>query len=470
MRTFSGAIAVGIGLAGVSLTSTVGPLVTVGILGGAAAVYALVRWSQLRLAWFVLGALLVFQSSDAVTGQKLAYLAGAVLVAGLSLVRVLKSRDTWLAHYRPVLWCTCAYSLVLVISLAVGVDGNGLSGWLRDVSPYVLLALAPIVAFDAAHDMSTSSVEGLVLVAGVGGAVGFTSDWLDRRGVSALPFGRLLLASVMLAAAGFAFTLARAALGPHQTRWAAAAAGIPMMMLTTGTRTIVAFAIGLLGLIGRRSRQGLSAWKVTLLGGGLAGLLAIGVPVAASRVLSDPAFLDARIRAALSLAQNRGDGDASFQGRSSAYQTVLAGILEHPWFGAGPGNIRLQVALDTPLITVLKFGVVGSVVLVALLVSMVMCGRRSAQVHGYTTTHTAARVFTYLAVGLLPFGAPLEDKGFPAAVCLVLCAVAITTRVGSAGVDTQGGAVPEADLADGGGDVAAGREGHLQARGHAGRP
>jgi hypothetical protein len=408
-------------------TAVVGPTAAVVVALAGLGLLLVLCHSGARLAWFVVGGMAVFGGPD-VGSIKLAYLAGLMLVATISTARVGSSKEPWMTPFRVIIPATAGVLLALACGLAVAYGQNDPTAMIRDGLPYAMLACAPLIALDAAHDIPAALLQRLCVLIGVIAAVGFLTDWLQRRGVTALPFGRLLLATAIMAAFGFAFALASLAAG--QRGWyAAAAVLIPTLVLATGSRTQLVLAAAILGLLGRRKHN---RWPPVRAAGAMLGLLASVwylLPRLVSLVTTEPAFLDHRIQAALTVLRGGGAADGSYAVRSQSYHRAMEAWLAHPWFGTGPGHIYGQTfTLDTPVLVPAKFGVFGACMIGIFLVSILVAVSRSGRRWGVRPAHNGVRGFAVVVVAMTPFGAVIEDKGFAFAVCLGLCAVAAQAR------------------------------------------
>ncbi len=424
-----------------------GPHALGAVLLAIAGIAFLFRNSMARLAWLVGGGLLVF-GGESVGAPKLAYLASAGLVAIFSASRVYRSDATWLRPFRPILSATILLALMLTVSLFVAIDENGFMNWLRDAAPYLLLIVAPVVALDAAHEIRESTVMRMAVLFGSVAAVGFTTDWLNRRGISALPVGRFVAGSGVVANCGFAFALALVVSGPRRWFWAAIATAIPATMLTTGSRSLIGMGVAFIGILGRRSRHRMGPVRIAALVLCVGGLLAYSVPRLMGVISTDPAFLDQRIAAAQSVLAGEGADDGSYAARAESYDWAMAAWQSHRWLGTGPGFLypRGSFTLDTPLLIVAKFGIIGTAVLAIYMATLLLCTRSAARKFGWRPAHTGLRAFALIVLVLLPLAPAFDDKGFAFTIALVLAAAGAAARTGaeaeSLGLDKDGASDP----------------------------
>jgi O-antigen ligase len=389
--------------------------------------FLLVRYSTARLTWYVGGALLVFGGTD-VGGPKVAYLGGTVLVFVISLARVERSDAEWMQAWRPVIPATAVMLALIAVSFLAGrASGATSMVWVRDAMPYALLGLSPVIALDAAHDVSEKILYRVIGGVGLLAAIGTTASWLDHRGISSLPFGQFILATGMPAVLGMCAGLAHVAGRQHVARWLLLTISIPMIMVTSGGRTIVTWSTAVLGMIGARARARMSVGKAIVFTA-IAGLILWRLSPLLAGVIGDRAFFDSRVQMAMRFMDNA-EGDQSFQGRQMAYRTGMDLWEQHRWWGAGPGAIG---SLDSPVMTLAKFGVAGTTLIVGFVVLLLWCGYRSARTYGWSMAHTMVRCWVIVVVAGIAFGPRLEDKGFALTTALAVCALAVAAREGSA--------------------------------------
>lgn len=402
-----------------------------------------VKSAGVRLAVVAVGALAVFQTSGP-TG-KYAYMGAALLCVALSLVNLRRRDDD---QFRQAL--TLAPFMIVFLGpvsfLIANGNGIGIDAWFRDVLPYLMVVLLPIVGLDAAQHMSARALSRLIAIIGVLAAVNLAVTWLGRRGGIESNLQVLLATGVL---SGFALCFALAHVARHAPRWGLAAVVIAGALVLTGSRTnLIVIAAAMLGVIGLQSKGRLPAPRAVgfVMAG---GAMVAGIVTLASPWLEE-GFLLARYEAMVSVV--RGGQDQSYDFRSLQYAAATDRWEARPWLGGGPGYLyradslfgvnstaaeRAEVfTLDTPVVVLAKFGVVGTVLLLAYLIAVfrgVAACRR-----GPAPAFTAARAFAFVLVALVPFGASLEDKGASIAIALMVAVAAATgreQRVASVGDD-----------------------------------
>jgi hypothetical protein len=392
--------------------------------------------ARIRFLVVIVGGLVVFQSDQAVGLRKYAYVAAVILAICLSLLRIARSREPVLIAFRPLLPASVGLLFVLIASAFVSHNaGTSMTNWSRDVLPYFFVALLPVVGLDAAQDLSKKHAERLLVVAGLVAAVGFAVDWLNRRGVSSLGLGDVMLATATLAALGFAYTITRAGLGPHRLRWLLASTAIMSAMLVNGTRTNLFLLAATAGIVGSTTKLRVPARRIVGLILQIGAAVAVVVPALAMVFISDPLFIQQRIRGAMLLVTGQSAADPSYMARQRSYSVARSTFSQFPWFGVGPGRLYRtplggpdSMSLDTPWLVPAKFGVIGVSVLVIYLVTVMVCVRRVRKLAGYSIVVTAGRGWAAALVVLVPFGPWIEDKGFALALTLYLAVLVATAR------------------------------------------
>lgn len=424
--------------AGVSVVAAVALVIKAPVLGLALVLAPLllsriVASAPSRLFVVVAGGLLVFQSSDSVGPAKFAYLAAAAVCVAVSGYRLATGSSSAVVSFRPMLAGSAVLVGYLVLNAVVArLHGVAATDWARDAAPYFLLATLPIVGLDAGTDISSRVLERTIGVLGVVAAAGFAVDWLNRRGVSSLGVGRLVLATTTLAALGFSFAMVRAAGGPQRIRWAAAAVAVLALMLVTGTRTNLVLLAAVIGVVGSRAKSRVSLLRGLTVVAALALAAAAAIPALASRLSDDPQFISRRLedlRVALS-----GGSDQSLAARTFDYRLARAQFDGHAWFGFGAGHLYDQpkgpptVSLDTPWAVLAKFGIVGTALLLWYLLGTVRSMVRARRITGPLSLYVVGRGWLFVLVALAVVIPWTEDKGSALALTLLVAAVAARLR------------------------------------------
>ena len=389
--------------------------------------------ARVRFLVVFVGGLLVFQS-EGVGATKFAYLAAAILAVSLSLVRLGRSREPLVMAFRPLL--PASVSLILVLGASAFVArgaGASMTNWFRDVLPYFLVALLPAVGLDAAQDLSRKHAERLLVVAGSVASVGFAIDWLNRRGVSALGLGRIVLATTTLAALGFAYTITKAGLGPHRLRWLMAASAIMTVMLVNGSRTNVVLLAATLGVVGSRAKVRVPFRRIVVLILQLGAAVTITLPFLAAALIREPDFIGQRISGVVNVITGQATADQSYMARQQSYALARQTFLHFPLFGIGPGHLYAtegfySMSLDTPWLMPAKLGLIGVTAIVIYLLATAACVRRVRKLAGWSTLVTVGRGWAAFLVALIPFGPWIEDKGFALALTLYVAVLVATSR------------------------------------------
>jgi hypothetical protein len=429
------------GVAAAGALIAVNPVLGVTVAVPFTALPLLMARASYRLAAVVLGALVVFQSSREVGPAKFTYMAVAGACMVISAIRIWKAQDPALQILRPLVPATLALAAVIGVSGVVAqTGGTNIGDWARDVLPYALLVILPIVGADAALDTTPGWLEAFIGLLGVTGAVGITLDWLHRRDVSNLGVGRVLLSTTVLVALGFSLAITRAGLGPKRVGWLLAGLSILAAFLLSGSRASLVLVAAIVGVVGARHKARIRLASATRIGIAIAIGVTLVLPWAASKVIADPDFIQSRVHSAQLVVTGHADRDQSFEERRMSYVWATGQVRQHPWLGTGPGYRYPggHFTLDTPFITPAKFGVVGTAVIVSYLGALVLCVHRSRKWIGYLTIHTAARGWAAVLLALVPFGSWLEDKGFAISVTLLIAVVTTQTRRTSA----EGGPTP----------------------------
>jgi hypothetical protein len=416
------------------------PLISIALILSLPAVVGILLRSWVRLAVVVLGALLVFQSAS--DELKYGYLILALLCVAMSSLEIAFKPSSAIAIFKPLIAASLALLAYLMVSVIIALsNGVDFTDWFRDVLAYVLLAILPVVGLDASRSLSPRIAESMIGVLGVVGAIGVAIDWLDRRGVSSLDFGRLILSTVALVALAFSLGVTRAGLGPRRIIWTLAVMTIASAMLISGSRTNLLLFIAIIAVVGssRRARVGGLRMAVT----GLVALASTALVIGAlgGIVVQDPRFLQSRVDRSVQVLTGSASADLSFLERMTSYKWTWEAFQSHMVWGTGPGYLYPNGAfsLDSATLVLAKWGLVGSAVLLAYLISVMVSIRRSRRYTGPLPIYTAASGWAVVLVALFPFGPWLEDKGFALGMTLLVMAVAANVHARSQGSDRLGG-------------------------------
>lgn len=388
-----------------------------------------------RAAWIVVGGLLTLQSGAELSVAKLGYLAGAALCITVACSRASSLRGT-VAYgaLRPVLWATACLTGVILISLPVALSqGVTPTAWLRDVAPYALVAAAPAVALDLHLARGEGFAKRVLVVSGALALLSFVVEWVSRRDLLDLALDRVVLPSFLLAAALFACCVGMVLLSDvRRWRWGIGAAVVFALLLVTGNRSsLVVLAIPVAMLLSQ-SRVSLSVrWSrlVTVLGMSAVVVALLVATFSALNTSYESQFIG-RATALNRLARDP-FADRSYKDRAAQTHAASKAFAREPYLGIGPGYrftwitdgvYRESASVDSPLSLPAKFGPLGVLAGIFLLLSVVAVGRRLTKHHGATVPRLALVGFA-VAAGILMFvGSPFEDKGFAFALMLLLTA------------------------------------------------
>ncbi len=218
-----------------------------------AALVLLAKYSWARAIAVIGGGLAVLQSSGTVGPGKLLYFSvtGVAVVFALFRLPVLWRAATPKMRVALVLSAIWLLFLSLEVALAVGLGLDPLAV-LRDLTPYLMVGVAPLLGIDLGVDSSPTSIAVLASCAGLIAAVGTAVDYVARRGVSSLPVNFAALPSFVLAALGILSAVQLLLVGRHRVLATLVAVGGIVTLLLPGTRTNVIVFAGLLALLGSR--------------------------------------------------------------------------------------------------------------------------------------------------------------------------------------------------------------------------
>jgi hypothetical protein len=388
--------------------------------------------SWARLSIVVGGALLVFQSTA--DSLKFGYFFLAILCVIVSAIRLLKRPTVVNTIFRPLqLGSALLIGYIGVTWLVASSNGATFSDWFKDVLPYILMALLPTVGLDAARDMAPRNVEGLIGVLGVACAVAVAVDWMGRRGISSLGFGRIILSTIAVVSLAFALGVTRAGLGPKRTLWIIGVTVMGVAMLLSGSRTNLVLFIAILAVVGSAKQARVRLGRMVINSVFAVFATAVLLVSVGSIVIQDPRFLPSRVQSVLMILNGGASGDLSFVERSRSYDWTWSAFQNHLTWGTGPGYLYPNgvFGLDAATLVLAKWGIVGTCILIVFLWTFVASVVKACRLTGPLPIYTAAGGWLVVLVALLPFGPWIEDKGFSLALTLLTTAVAGSVHVSS---------------------------------------
>jgi len=389
------------------------------------------RHAAARLAFVVVGGLLVFYGTDHLTPTKVGYFAGVAL-AVVSILRRpelygdLREPGTTIRTLAPMV---LALGLLLAFSLAVAHgEHTGLSPSLRDATAYGLVAVVPLFLWDFERNASLRLGRVALVLLVVGGvltALSFIVLWLGQRGIVSTTVNLHVMPGGYLPAALALLLAVRAgSVSRHHVWFILGALAIPLAYFLTGTRSVLPLLICVAVVLFSHSegKRRLLVWTgaavvvATILVAALVALSHAGHPGLATlthRITSIPHTI------------THPNGDPSYRVRATEWRVAWRTFKAHPIVGAGPGHTftwncafsgcptgRLSgYNLDSPLVYPAKFGLLGLVALAIVAFSLVHFLRAR---RGTAPRDAWLALAWYLVFGVveLPFGWPLEAKDF----------------------------------------------------------
>lgn len=409
------------------------------------AILGMLRSPAGRLALYVLGGLFAMGGTSGISAPKLAYLGLVLVVFAISFVEVVGAEEDKLApRVRKLVLASSAWiAAAATFATAVGaISGSELMLLAQDAFGYVLLAAAPIIGAATALSCSLRSLHRVFVAAGLVAAVGWAVLWLARRGSGFGALERLTLGTAHVGFAAFAVALAAAASAPTGRRlaWGLLAAAIPVIYIASGSRSMVVFVLGLLGVLGARRLGRVPAGRFVAMVAVL-GVVAFAMFTQFVDLIPDGDRILERFTRTLDAIAGGGDlsSDGSYSDRTDAYSLTLDAFFARPVSGQGLGYIYPSLrasgsgglTLDSPFLLLSKFGLVGALMLS---ISAIGLWRLSSRrVTGDYLTQTTFRVFGAIALGRLFFQSPTEDKGLAYAIALLVALALVAHRDGGMG-------------------------------------
>ena len=409
------------------------PLLFLGAGVGIAAV-ALMQYPVGRLALFVLGGLAAMGGTSGLGPVKLAYAAVAIVCFVIAWFRLNKRRihPEWRQPVRMARIASTALLALTALGAGVGLAQQYPLAFIgQDAFTYLLIAFAPVIGLDAASG-SFSRFKVMTVVVGSVAAVSWAVWWLARRGSSVGGLERLTLVTSFLGFAVFAIALVLAVNASRTSArlgWVLLAVAVPVIYIASGSRSMIVYALGLVGLLGAR-RYGRLPVVRGLFVALLIGMIALVLLPLIIEALPDGPRIMRRFTDTFALLVDSGiEGDGSFVERSRAYEYTADLFSASPLLGQGLGYIYPSVSgetagdlkVDSPLLVLSKFGVLGAAAVITLGIAAWRLARATRGPEQLRLGETVLIVFAFITLGRLLFVAPTEDKGFAYAIAMMVC-------------------------------------------------
>ena len=390
---------------------------------------------------------------------------------------------------RPWLIASGVLVVLIVVSLPVALfRGTPPSQWFRDAATYGLLAVAPIVALDAAASLRAGLLLGITTVAAALGALSYALYWVTARNLAIVSVEHIVLPTSSLPMALFVVALAGATLDPRRrVPWILVGGLAFGAFLVTGTRSALFFLVAVPivaafagGRFARASAvvssaiPGLAFAVVLLVQGAFSaagrdfappidaatpppvtasprpnetGTPATGLPATPQPSVRPPPNPDANLFERLGEFLTSPQRDGSIRERVTQYDVAWRLFTSSPLLGVGlghpfewtriDGTVRRDFTADTPLVVPAKLGIGGVVWLVILARAWWIFVRQQRRARGPTLAGLALAGWGAILIALLWSGAAVEDKGFSFALMLLLALAFVELEEPEGGAGTS---------------------------------
>jgi hypothetical protein len=403
-----------------------------------------------RFAVVVGGGLFVLGTSDQLDPPKAAYLGWVALSVVLAIANVAACLDVRrTADLRPLVAASCAVGGAVTLAVLVALwTGTPFIDSMRDASAYGLVVVAPFLAWDGSRSRLGQHMEAVIVVAGLIASIGFSVEFLGRRGIADLPLASFGYSSGTLASLLFMVAVASLLCG-HRRRllWASLAAVVVSLLFVTGTRSTLVLLVGPIAMVIVGSR---GFARLARLAGAAIVVGAIGVAIfflTLQTSVIDLRLLTGRIAELGSFASNP-SADQSFVLRATQASVALSRLAGSPVFGIGLGSTFHWTGLggepytsfniDTGLSVAAKFGFVGLAML-GVAVTGVLAFYRRLRFRVPARVRLTFVGFAVVTVLWLPLGNPLEDKGFGLALAMLFAWILASARTADTAHEPEAG-------------------------------
>ncbi|MEB2526485.1 O-antigen ligase family protein [Kocuria rosea] len=384
-----------------------------------------------RLLMLCFGVLVMFGSS--VFSAPVRSLFTIMLFVGLPLAghsilqRARSTRINLRGYLIPIFFL---FSVPFLSLFAAALYATDLVMWIRDGTTFILIPVSVVYALDAGLSVRSITLQRIFTLVGLVGGLGYLLTWLAFRGQVQIPGGVPLLSSSMLVVPVISMCLALYFTSSSRRRymWAAIAAILVLLLVGAGGRSALLYLGATLLVavaVATRARRGLLRLAILLV---VAAIVLSGFyRIYASFV--GPQFLSGRFDWFTEASWEAITDDASGQDRVRAYSIMWNSFLEKPLLGNGFGYNYPSVSatgielftLDSPLVYLAKFGLIGAAVVLLSLAGIVDATIKQSKHSPHRLRIVLMNASAVAAwVAILPSGAPTEQKGFGVGLALLV--------------------------------------------------
>jgi O-antigen ligase len=396
---------------------------------------------RVRLLFIVFGTVFVFGPGQVNSSKLLFLFGGAIAFAGAIVRARLLTRTRAFGLLAPVLRCSILVGVLVIVSLPVAKsNGVTITEWVRDVTPYVLFAWAPLFALDAQSALTARELRRILVLAGIAGAATFAIHWFQARQIAQFSSSTVGLPTFLLSAALFSFALAMALDGRrNRIGWLAMASLVLAILAATGTRSTLALLVApLVILIGTRRAVARRFVRLIVLLPIVAALAFISANGLITLTHGNQGLINERVRLLLHSGNSQ---DQSYIARLNETHAAWRLFRQSPVTGVGPGyQIEWKDAeggshstpyVDSPVGFLSDFGLFGLVVLVALGFAVVSTLRGLRRATGFRSPAQLALLgFAATVCAWSVNQVAFEDKGLvPGLVLLLALGLTDLTRL-----------------------------------------
>lgn len=385
--------------------------------------------AQWRLYIFLAIGMLILQSETTLANAaKMVYfsLTAYFLWRSVRDLRNLNPKARKKLHVVFVVAVTVLIFMVARAWLSI-LQGEEITRVVRDFFTYFMLCAAPFIGAAAGQKTTKEHAEAFVAAFTGVAAISFAVYWLANRGVSLLQAERLLMSSILLAALGVAvggvYALVR-----MNPMWGLFAVFCFTTIAITGTRSGLVLILGVLASVGPLRKRRVPPARLALGIVVAAAITYITIPII-SRHVARQGFIEDRFNVLLGVFDRGVTSDQSGAMRQEAFEIAYDTWMENPLLGVGfghafpnpvTGRVNADFQLDTGMVLIAKFGILGTAILLCAFVCLLWVFGSFHGVLGKRSESQAIGI-TFLLMCLLymPLGSPTEDKGMAFGLSLI---------------------------------------------------
>ena len=374
--------------------------------------------TRFRLLGLIFAGLFSFGATNELSLGKILFFALYLVVLLASIggeLRLMHSDQGLFGQH--VTWAGFAFTATTLLSGFV--NNEPANDIVRSGLPYLLVSTIPIIGLTSGRSFTAKEVLNWTYLLGVISAFSTAVIWVSRRGYSAIDLTYISYGGLALPALAFALALFNIGRGDLRSRLVPSVTFVLIgaLMLIPGTRTNYILLAPLVLFFASRSRaektRNYKKWVAMLLAIAFVAFISL-VPL----FVLDPSVVFERLTTGLLVGVTNTQADQSGAIRSAGYDAAWQLVSSKPFFGRGFALDIFYAVWDTPVSLIVAVGYAGTIIIA--IYTFFVTRYLSFSLKGDWGLRLAALGWGLTLLADLPFGNPLQDKGLPFALLLLM--------------------------------------------------